>query len=103
MQVTQSGAHTLDRRLRRVGGAGAPPERALRDARADQPPVGGPEGHAPSEHEHVLDRLQNLRAIVPVFAQELASARRQAAELRRENNRLLQRIRELQRAGGARR
>ena len=33
-----------------------------------------------SERDHLLDRLQNLRAILPVFAQELASARRQAAD-----------------------
>jgi hypothetical protein len=40
---------------------------------------------------------------VPVFAEELASARRQAAGLRRENGRLLERIREMQRPSRARR
>jgi hypothetical protein len=45
----------------------------------------------------LLDRLENLRNIVPVFAHELASARRQTAALRLENSRLLERIRELQR------
>jgi len=50
-----------------------------------------------SEREHLLDRLQNLRAILPVFAQELASARRQTARLRLENAVLTEQVRELQR------
>ena len=50
-----------------------------------------------ADRDHLLDRLENLRTIVPVFAHELASARRQAAALRLENSRLLERIRELQR------
>ena len=50
-----------------------------------------------SHRDALLDRLQHLRTIVPVFAQELASARRQTAALRLENRRLLQRIQELQR------
>jgi hypothetical protein len=33
------------------------------------------------EREHLLDRLHNLRVIVPVLAQELASARGRAAHL----------------------
>lgn len=37
------------------------------------------------DREHLLDRLQQLRDILPVFAQELAGARRQAAALRLEN------------------
>lgn len=49
-----------------------------------------------ADRDHLLDRLTHLRAIVPVFAQELASARRTAAALRVENRRLLERIRELQ-------
>jgi len=48
------------------------------------------------ERDHLLDRLQILRAIVPAFAQELATARRQAARLRVENRRLLEEVRELQ-------
>lgn len=48
------------------------------------------------EREYLLDRLHNLRRIVPVFAEELASARRQSAALRVENRRLLERIRQLQ-------
>lgn len=49
-----------------------------------------------SDREYLLDRLQNLRAIVPAFAQELASARRQAARLRIENRRLLDQVAQLQ-------
>jgi hypothetical protein len=50
-----------------------------------------------SERDYLLDRLQNLRAILPVFAQELASARRQTARLRLENASLTEQVRELQR------
>jgi hypothetical protein len=50
-----------------------------------------------SQRDALLGRLQHLRTIVPVFAQELASARRQAAALRQENRKLLERIQELQR------
>ena len=42
------------------------------------------------DRDHLIDRLQHLRVIVPVFAQELASAGRQAAQLRLENGRLLE-------------
>ena len=50
-----------------------------------------------SERDYLLDRLQNLRAILPVFAQELASARRQTARLRLENASLTEQVRELRR------
>lgn len=49
-----------------------------------------------TDREQLLDRLHNLRAVLPVFAQELASARRQAARLRVENGKLLEQVRELQ-------
>jgi hypothetical protein len=49
-----------------------------------------------SDRDHLLDRLQNLRTIVPVFAEELATARRQAARLRLENGRLREQVRRLQ-------
>ena len=52
------------------------------------------------DRDHLLDRLHNLRMIVPVFAQELASARRQAAALRVENRKLRERVQQLQRAYG---
>jgi chromosome segregation ATPase len=50
-----------------------------------------------SSREDLLERLHSLRTIVPVFAQELASARRQAAALRVENRRLQERVQELHR------
>jgi hypothetical protein len=53
------------------------------------------------DRDHLIDRLQHLRAIVPVFAQELASARRQAAQLRVENGRLLEEVCRLQRQSSA--
>jgi hypothetical protein len=52
------------------------------------------------EREQLLDRLAQLRAILPVFAEELASARRQAAVLRVENRGLLAEVRRLQRRRG---
>ena len=45
--------------------------------------------------DHLLERLQHLRGMLPVFAQELASARRQAASLRVENSKLTAEIRRL--------
>lgn len=47
------------------------------------------------DRDHLLDRLQHLRGILPVFAQELASARRQTAALRVENRGLLEEVRRL--------
>ena len=47
--------------------------------------------------DHLLERLHHLRTIVPVFAQELASARRQSAQLRLENRRLAQELQRLRR------
>jgi hypothetical protein len=52
--------------------------------------------HREADRDLLLDRLQDLRGIVPVFARELASARRQAARLRLENGRLLEQVRQLQ-------
>ena len=54
-----------------------------------------------ADRARLLARLQNLRTIVPVFAEELASARRQAARLRAarlrlENGRLVEQVRRLQ-------
>lgn len=48
-----------------------------------------------TDRDHLLDRLQHLRSILPVFAQELASARRQTAALRVENRGLLDEVRRL--------
>jgi hypothetical protein len=50
----------------------------------------------PSRAE-AIDRLEQLRSVVPVFAQELVSARRQAAQLRAENGWLIEQVRQLQR------
>jgi hypothetical protein len=52
----------------------------------------------PSRAE-AIDRLERLRSVVPVFAQEVVSARRQAAWLRAENSWLMDQIRQLQRGG----
>ncbi|HTR89872.1 MAG TPA: hypothetical protein VMG62_07155 [Solirubrobacteraceae bacterium] len=52
------------------------------------------------EREHLLERLHELRRLVPAFAEELASTRRQAATLRVENRRLLEQVRRLQRLQG---
>jgi hypothetical protein len=44
------------------------------------------------DREHLLDRLENFRIILPAFAQELASARRQTAALRIENRGLTEEL-----------
>jgi hypothetical protein len=55
--------------------------------------------HAPSpeagERDQLLDRLRSLRRVLPVLAQEMAAARRQAAHLRIDNRRLTDQVREL--------
>jgi hypothetical protein len=50
----------------------------------------------PSRAE-AIDRLEKLRSVLPVFAQELVNARRQAAWLRADNGWLLEQVRQLQR------
>lgn len=52
------------------------------------------------EREQLLDRLAQLRAILPAFAEELATARRQTAALRVENRGLLAEVRRLRRQRG---
>jgi hypothetical protein len=47
------------------------------------------------EREHLLDRLAHFRIILPALAQELASARREAAVLRIENRGLTEELRRL--------
>jgi hypothetical protein len=54
------------------------------------------------EREQMLDRLRNLRRVLPVLAQEMAAARRQAARLRTDNRRLSEQVRELRAALEAR-
>ena len=48
-----------------------------------------------------IDRLERLRSVVPVFAQELISARRQAAQLRAENGWLIEQARQMRRERAA--
>ena len=54
----------------------------------------------PSRAE-AIDRFERLRSVVPVFAQELMSARRQAAQLRAENGWLIEQARQMQRERAA--
>jgi hypothetical protein len=61
-----------------------------------------PNGSRPRNRSYVsrveaIDRLEKLRSVLPVFAQELVSARRQSAQLRAENGWLLEQVRHLQR------
>ena len=51
-----------------------------------------------SDRDQMLDRLRHLRRVLPVLAQEMASARRQAAKLRTDNRRLAEQVRELRQA-----
>lgn len=54
-----------------------------------------------SDRDHLLDRLDNLRTILPVLATELTNARRQAAQLRMENRKLTEQLRRAQANGRA--
>ncbi len=58
-------------------------------------PLGGA-----NERDHLLERLHRLRTILPVFAQEVANSRRQAAALRVENRGLVDEVRRLRRERG---
>jgi hypothetical protein len=49
------------------------------------------------DRERLLDSLTHLRSVVPVFAQELVSARREASRLRVENGWLIEQVRQLKR------
>ncbi|MGC2373332.1 MAG: hypothetical protein WA484_05625 [Solirubrobacteraceae bacterium] len=48
-----------------------------------------------ADRDHLIERLHRLPSILPVFAQELASARRQTAALRIENRGPLEEVRRL--------
>jgi hypothetical protein len=54
-----------------------------------------PAGIEARERDQMLDRLRHLRGVLPVLAQEMAAARRQAARLRTDNRRLSEQVREL--------
>jgi len=47
------------------------------------------------ERDQLTDRLRSLRRVLPVLAQEMAAARRQAAHLKVDNRRLTEQVREL--------
>jgi hypothetical protein len=56
--------------------------------------VGGRE--RADDNAALVDRIQKLRLVLPAMAQDAAVARREAAQLRRENARLQARLRELE-------
>lgn len=56
---------------------------------------------AAGDRGDLLDRLHQLRQVLPAFAADAASARREAAALRLENRRLLDEVRRLQRRNRA--
>jgi hypothetical protein len=71
-----------------------------------QSPLGGLDAPAPRlpghkvgseawERDQLIDRLRSLRRVLPALAQEMASARRQAARLTIDNRRLTEQVREL--------
>jgi hypothetical protein len=49
-----------------------------------------------SHPEELIDRIEQLRTLLPAFAQETAVARREAARLRSENTTLQRRVIELE-------
>jgi hypothetical protein len=48
------------------------------------------------EHRAVIDRLHQLRVVLPAMATEAAAARREAVRLRVDNARLARRVAELE-------
>ncbi len=52
------------------------------------------------DRDALLERLHQLRTVLPAFAQELADVRRAAAKLRVDNRRLLEQVHRLQRERG---
>lgn len=52
------------------------------------------------DRDALLDRLHQLRKVLPAFAQELADVRRAAAKLRVDNRRLLDEVHRLQKERG---
>ena len=47
------------------------------------------------ERDQLIDRLRSLRRVLPVLAQEMACARRQATRLKIDNRHLTEQVREL--------
>lgn len=54
------------------------------------------------ERDQMLERIRSLRRVLPVLAQEMAAARRQAARLRTDNRQLTEQVRQLRAALDAR-
>ncbi len=77
----------LLRRRRTTGAAARPAETHAAEDPGDQ---------ATLDRDHLLERLHELRVLVPAFAQELAGVRRVAARLRSDNRRLLAEVQRLQ-------
>ena len=76
----------------------AVPQVAAREPLEIRPPTNfpvSPNSSEAIEREQLLDRLQNLRRVLPALAQEMASARRQAARLRSDNRKLIEQVRVL--------
>jgi phage shock protein A len=48
-----------------------------------------------SDRDQMLERMRSLRRALPVLAQEMAAARRQAARLRADNRKLTEQVRQL--------
>ncbi|MGD1058250.1 MAG: hypothetical protein ABR992_12655 [Solirubrobacteraceae bacterium] len=71
------------------------PHAGIAESRA---PLAAPDqSHAKTvDGNYLLDRLSHLRSILPVFAQELAVARRQVAWLQTENGGLQQELLQMQ-------
>ncbi len=54
------------------------------------------------EHERLLEHLVGARGILTAYAEDLANIRRQTAELRVKNRKMLEQVRELQTRPSAR-
>jgi hypothetical protein len=83
--------------------SGRPGGKMGQGAKRQPPGVDPGAGVATGAHEDLRERLQNLRTIVPVLAHETVNARREAARLRVENQKLLEEVRRLQRKRTGRR
>lgn len=81
--------------------AGTPAEMRAADLRRPRSGDGSRLRAGSSLHGDALERLAQLRRILPLLGEELATARREAARLRLENRRLSERMMELERLHSA--
>lgn len=88
-KIAEPPARALSEELARL-------ERIPRITRSARP--ARPAQHTAIGREELLDRLHQLRTIIPAFAQELAGVRRVAAQLRQDNRRLQAEVQRLQHA-----